>query len=64
MVDVLYRMVVFAMFLIMYVAFLESHYGRDDDNYSNKEFLTDIFLLTAAFIIGAFFIMFGGGACV
>jgi hypothetical protein len=64
MADILYRLIVFCIFLLMYVSFLEIAYAGKDDNYSNRHFLIEILPLTAGFIIVSWFIMFGGGGCV
>jgi hypothetical protein len=64
MTDILYRLVVFGIFLLMYVSLLEIAYAAKDDNYSNGRFLMEILPLTVGFIIVSWFIMFGGGRCV
>jgi len=64
MVDVLYRSIVFAIFLITFIAYVEECYAGKVVNYSKRELLTDAFLLATAFLIATWVILFGGGGCV
>jgi hypothetical protein len=57
--NILYRYIMFGVFLLLYIILLEIAYAGKDDNYSNRRFLMEILPLTIGFIIVSWFIMFG-----